>query len=87
MLVYNTKCLIIPTAALGPTDGLNLLPETNLEKYRLQRRLFGPIYTTTAVKDHEEIIRDIVEKNLTVMHSKTGAGINIDIWMTMFAMG
>ena len=34
-------------------DNLNLLSEPNLEKYRLQRRLIGPVYTPDSIKDLE----------------------------------
>jgi hypothetical protein len=66
---------------------LDLLPEKNLEKYRLQRRLVGPIYTTSSVKDYETALDSAVKEDVATMHEIAGNPENVDLWFNYLALG
>lgn len=65
----------------------NLLNEQNIEKYRLQRRLIGPIYSSDGMKDIEPNIDKVLEKNVKIMHNRVGEGVDADIFFNYFASG
>lgn len=58
-----------------------------MEKYRAQRRAVGPAYTAEAVKEYEENIDGILEKNIGIMHERAGQSVDIDLFLNMFASG
>jgi hypothetical protein len=66
---------------------LDLLPEKNMEKYRLQRRLFGPIYTASSVKDYEAALDSAVKEDVATMHEIAGKPENADLWFNYLALG
>ena len=41
---------------------LDLLTETNMEKYRRQRRAIGPAYSITGLEKHEELLDAYIDK-------------------------
>jgi hypothetical protein len=55
----------------GP-DELDFLPEMNMEKYRIQRRVTGQAYTENAMKDVEVNMNSILEKNIGIMRGREG---------------
>lgn len=70
----------------GP-DGLDLLTEQNMEKYRIQRRLMGPAYTADFMKDVEDKIDDVLIKDITFMHERAGQEVDLDLFFNRFASG
>jgi hypothetical protein len=70
----------------GP-DALDFLPEMNIEKYRLQRRVTGPAYAADFMKELEGNLNLILEKNIKIMHDRAGQSVNIDIFFNFFTSG
>ena len=68
-------------------DDLDLLSERNMDKYRIQRRFIGPIYSAASMKDHERAWDEIINHNVSIMKERAGISVSIDIWMNMFALG
>ena len=68
-------------------DNLNLLSEPNLEKYRLQRRLIGPVYTPDSVKDLEEPLDAILTKNVNLMKARASQSVDMDLFFNKFLAG
>ena len=71
------------------TDGyqLDFLPELNMEKYRVQRRVTGPAYTENSMRDLEGTLNTILEKNIDIMRGREGQSANVDIFFNFFALG
>ncbi|KAH8679978.1 cytochrome P450 [Tricladium varicosporioides] len=65
----------------GGPDDLDLLNETNMEKYRMQRRAIGPAYTADAVKDYEENINKILKKDIQIMCDRAGRTTDLDLFL------
>lgn len=72
---------LIAGISVNSKNSFGLLTEMDMDKYRLQRRLIGPMYSVSAMKDHESAIRRIVSENVAIMHSKAGESVDIDVWM------
>ena len=70
----------------GP-DTLDFLPEQNMEKYRIQRRATGPAYTADSMKDLEDNLDKILEKNIKFMRSRPNQPVDVDIFFNYFASG
>jgi hypothetical protein len=68
-------------------DELDFLPETNMEKYRIQRRAVGPAYTAEAMKDYEANIDSILLKDIDIMHQRAGKSADMDLFLNCFASG
>jgi hypothetical protein len=68
-------------------DGLDLLPEKNMDKYRLQRRLLGPAYSFGQVKDYESGIDKTVTDNVATMRETAGKSECVNNWFNFFALG
>ena len=67
-------------------DALDLLPEHNLEKYRLQRRLTGPVLTTQATKKHESLMDIVLRRYVGKMVSLQGEPQELVKWMNILAI-
>ena len=70
-----------------PPDELSFFADNDLEKVRIQRRAVGPAYTAEAMRDLEQNIDFIMEKNLKLMRERSGEAVNIDIFCNMFILG
>lgn len=69
------------------TDQLDFLPELNMEKYKIQRRLIGGAYSASFMKDVEYNLDKILERNITSMAHRSGLSVNIDLFFDYFASG
>ena len=58
-----------------------------MEKYRVQRRFIGPIYSAASMKDHEGALDEIIKHNMSIMKDRAGMPFSVDIWMNMLALG
>ena len=58
-----------------------------MEKYRLQRRLVGPAYSIDSIKDLEHNLDKILEKDIDIMHERSGQPTDIDIFFNYFTSG
>jgi hypothetical protein len=68
-------------------DQLDFLPELNMEKYRIQRRLIGGAYSASFMKEVEGNLDKILGRNIKAMTQRTGLGVNIDTFFDYFASG
>jgi hypothetical protein len=71
----------------GSKDGLDLLPEKNMDKYRLQRRLVGPTYASSSAKDYEMALDKTIIEDIGIMHEIAGKPEDVDLWFNYFALG
>ena len=58
-----------------------------MEKYRLQRRLMGPTYSSGQVKDYEAALDKAVSDDVAIMHEIAGKPESVDLWFNYFALG
>lgn len=72
----------------APTpDGLDLLSELDINKYRLQRRQIGPIYSASSIAELDRPIDETLIKIMASMRQEAGSVVNLDIWCHMFGLG
>jgi hypothetical protein len=67
-------------------EGLDLLSEPDMHKYRLQRRI-GPIYSASSIADIDVPLDSILMKNLAGMRQTAGNVVDLDMWCHRFALG
>jgi len=63
------------------------LIEENLNKYRLQRKLIGPAYTSTVMKQIESEIDGIILAQIKVMKERANRAVDIELLFTKFISG
>ena len=68
-------------------DVLDFFPELNVERYRAQRRLVGPIYAPTNVKKYEPLMAKKIEQFLTKMKKMQGQLLDLEEWTMVLALG
>lgn len=68
-------------------DRLDFLPELNMEKYRVQRRLIGGAYTATYMKEVEPHLDMVMEKNIRAMRQQAGISVDADTYFSYFSSG
>lgn len=66
---------------LKSPDTLDLLAERDLRRYRLQRRLIGPIYNTSNVKQYEGAVDSVLDRVIPQLRSLNGAEVDLKEWM------
>lgn len=66
---------------------LESLARKNMEKYRLQRRLVGPSYSSSQVKDYEAALDKSVKDDVAIMREIAGKSESVDLWFNYFALG
>lgn len=67
-------------------DHLDLLTETNMDKYRKQRRAIGPAFSIVGMEKHEKILDDYIEKYIAKLRSFKGEAIDLAEWAHIFAL-
>lgn len=75
-----------PDAGNGP-EVLNMLPEMNLDKLRVQKRLVGPIYSIQNVKRHESRVDAVIEKFITRMSGMREKPLDMYTWLELLCIG
>lgn len=63
------------------TDTLDLLAETDMKRYRRQRRLIGPVYQTSSLKRHEHAIDAVLERFVAALRELQGREVDLKEWM------
>lgn len=66
---------------LQSPDTLDLLAERDLRRYRLQRRLIGPVYNPHNVKQYEGAVDSLLDRVIAQLHSLQGAEVDLKEWM------
>lgn len=67
-------------------DTLDLLSERDRKRYRLQRRLIGPVYTITNLKKYEGAIDGVIDRAITQLRSLDGETVDLKEWMHILAV-
>jgi cytochrome P450 len=62
-------------------DTLDLLGEFDLDRYRLQRRLIGPLYQTRSLLKHETAIDEVLYHSIARLKSLNGESVDLKEWM------
>ncbi|KUI59282.1 Pisatin demethylase [Cytospora mali] len=88
---YEKSDFYMATALLKPKldthlqlqlpDTLDLLAERDMKRYRLQRRLIGPIYHTNNVKRYEHAVDTVMERVVEQLRSLKGTEVELKEWM------
>ncbi|GJC87757.1 cytochrome P450 monooxygenase sdnT [Colletotrichum liriopes] len=75
-----------PLPTFTSPDTLDLLSERDTQRYRLQRRLIGPLYQTTYLKRHEPALDAVLERVVATLRSLNGAEVDLKEWMHIIAV-
>lgn len=67
-------------------DTLDFLSERNADRYRLQRRLVGPVYRLDSVKKYEDAVDGVLERVIARIRSLNGAEVDLKEWMHIIAV-
>lgn len=67
-------------------DNLDLLSERDMRRYRLQRRLIGPIYRASNVIKYEKAVDDILGKVMQVIKDFKSQEIDLKEWMHIISV-
>lgn len=62
-------------------DTLDLLAERDMKRYRLQRRLIGPIYHTNNLKRYEAAVDGVLLRVVDQLRALDGAEVDLKEWM------
>lgn len=62
-------------------DTLDLLSEFDIKRYRLQRRLVGPIYQSSNLRRFEPAVDDVIRRVISRLRALDGAEIDLKEWM------
>ncbi|GIZ44312.1 hypothetical protein CKM354_000751400 [Cercospora kikuchii] len=62
-------------------DTLDLLSERDMDRYRLQRRLIGPLYSMHNVQRYEKAVDDVLIKVIAQIKSFEGSQVDLKMWM------
>ncbi|KAL6803141.1 cytochrome P450 [Trichoderma sp. SZMC 28013] len=68
------------------TDGLDLLSERDMKRYRLQRRLIGRVYQTANVAKFEAAVDEVIKQAIARLEALDGAEIDLKEWMHIIAV-
>jgi hypothetical protein len=62
-------------------DTLDLLSEFDVKRYRLQRRLIGPLYSTSNVKKFAPAVDGVIKQAITELNALNGVEVDLKEWM------
>ncbi|KAK7715838.1 hypothetical protein SLS63_011253 [Diaporthe eres] len=84
-LIYMATELLKPKLdtrlGIQSPDTLDLLAERDMKRYRLQRRLIGPIYHTNNVKRYEAAVDAVLLRVVDQLRALGGAEVDLKEWM------
>lgn len=72
---------------VDPGDTLDLLNERNMERYKLQRRLVGPVYSINGIKRHENHLNSTLSAFMDRMKGLKGEPFELVKWTNIWAIG
>ena len=67
-------------------DTLDLLSEFDVGRYRLQRRLIGPLYLTSNIKKFEPAVDRVIGQAIIELKALKGAEVDLKEWMHIIAV-
>ena len=67
-------------------DTLDFLSEFDMKRYRLQRRLIGPLYQTANLKKFEAAVDGVIRQVVARLDTLDGAEVDLKEWMHIVAV-
>ena len=67
-------------------DTLDLLSEFDVNRYKLQRRLIGPVYLASNVKKFEPAVGGVIKVAISELKALNGAEVDLKQWMHILAV-
>lgn len=67
-------------------DTLDLLSERDRRRYRLQRRLIGPVYNIANLRRHEGAVDAVISRAVAQLRALDGAAVDLKEWMHIVAV-
>ncbi|KAK1753876.1 cytochrome P450 monooxygenase sdnT [Echria macrotheca] len=67
-------------------DTLDLLSEFDTRRYRLQRRLIGPVYQTSNVRRFERAVDEVIGRVVAKLRALDGVEVDLKEWMHIVAV-
>ncbi|KAK4151661.1 cytochrome P450 [Chaetomidium leptoderma] len=93
---YEKSGFYLATALIKPSldwrlnahfpDTLDFLSEFDVKRYRLQRRLIGPLYLTSNIKKFESAVDGVIEAAVAELRALNGAEVDLKEWMHIIAV-
>ncbi|KAL1858113.1 hypothetical protein Daus18300_010114 [Diaporthe australafricana] len=84
-LIYMATELLKPKLdahlRIPAPDTLDLLAERDMKRYRLQRRLIGPVYHTNNVKRYEAAVDAVLGRVIDQLRALDGSEVDLKEWM------
>ncbi|KAI5360222.1 putative cytochrome P450 [Septoria linicola] len=71
---------------LSVPGSLDLLSERDMDRYRLQRRLIGPLYSMHNIQKFEKAVDDVLAKVVVQLKDINGAELDFKMWMHIIAV-
>ena len=68
------------------TDTLDFLSERSMSRYRLQRRLVGPLYQTSSLSKYGPIVNSVLDLAVQELRSLKGENVDLKEWMHMITV-
>ncbi|KAJ9142437.1 Cytochrome P450 [Pleurostoma richardsiae] len=62
-------------------DTLDLLSERDMKRYRLQRRLIGPLYQASHLRRYEPAVDAVLARLVAAIRATAGAEVDLRTWM------
>uniref|UniRef100_L2GBV3 Cytochrome p450 71d7 n=1 Tax=Colletotrichum fructicola (strain Nara gc5) TaxID=1213859 RepID=L2GBV3_COLFN len=90
--IYISTALQRPDITFTPfptftsPETLDLLSERNTARYRLQRRLIGPLYQTNHLKRYEPALDAVLARVISTLRALDGKEIDLKEWMHIIAV-
>jgi hypothetical protein len=67
-------------------DSLDLLSDRDTKRYRLQRRLIGPVYRPSNVSKYEHAVDAVLHRAVAKLQELDGAEVDLKEWMHMIVV-
>ncbi|KAF4961677.1 hypothetical protein FGADI_40 [Fusarium gaditjirri] len=67
-------------------DTLDLLSERDVRRYRIQRRLIGPVYQTSNLIQYEAAIDEVLARSIAKLKTLNGTQVELNEWMHIIAV-
>jgi cytochrome P450 len=67
-------------------DTLDFLSEFDASRYRLQRRLIGPLYSTSNVKKFEPAVDEVAKSAISALKALNGSEVDLKEWMHIISV-
>ena len=94
--MFLTCCQTVATSLTRPelnwllrprfADTLDLLSERDIKRYRLQRRLIGPLYHASSVSKYEQAIQQVLGRFKERLKTLNGAEVELKEWMHILTL-